>query len=575
MYVEVGSGDGETRSFTSGLADVGWAGLAFEVVPESARACAARHASNTQVRVRVQLYTRVRCKYSARQQVLLLTLLHVKVHIFNMFIGPRDGGAPVRVHQDGTLADLPSNEEAGDVQCASGDNEEFDDDRQQKSPLLSAADNDEINSDRFKSQQQTPYQQQQSAGEEDSENGLAQPQQRQHFRATLITSLPTPPLPITPSAEAGYLRGQQRHTLPLPQSPIDSPFSPQSAQLQQQREHDVTELASPKWRRRRSQSSDAAAQTDDGPPVTGEPHAHDQKSLTSTIGAAGTSPSAQAGHTSVLGLVIHKTSRRLRAMTRSFSQTSRRLRNWACAGAAARSCNRTWRRLCEWACACARTGASDRPGIVNRVNGQRSVAVTSSVPVMTLDSALQLHGTHPGSIDLLVLPSGAGADLALSGCDLTVWRPRMVIVRRGMAALSPPTQSGGIRENRYRAQLMQRAHEKGGAVTKSTAAAAAAAAAGISSRGPPLRDSSDAATDASVVEHSMAELDDDDDDDEEEEEEEEDSSPATSESTASSSVALLTVDDVLWRAGYDILERDDNSGTTVWLRVDDVVVQGS
>jgi FkbM family methyltransferase len=50
-FVEVGAYDGESFSNTSGLADLGWAGLYVEPVPSYARACARRHASNKGVLV--------------------------------------------------------------------------------------------------------------------------------------------------------------------------------------------------------------------------------------------------------------------------------------------------------------------------------------------------------------------------------------------------------------------------------------------------------------------------------------------------------------------------------------------
>jgi len=50
-FVEVGAYDGETISNTSGLADLGWAGLYVEPVPRFAHACAERHATNKRVRV--------------------------------------------------------------------------------------------------------------------------------------------------------------------------------------------------------------------------------------------------------------------------------------------------------------------------------------------------------------------------------------------------------------------------------------------------------------------------------------------------------------------------------------------
>ena len=50
-FVEVGAYDGESFSNTSGLADVGWAGLYVEPVPAYAHACARRHAANKKVSV--------------------------------------------------------------------------------------------------------------------------------------------------------------------------------------------------------------------------------------------------------------------------------------------------------------------------------------------------------------------------------------------------------------------------------------------------------------------------------------------------------------------------------------------
>jgi FkbM family methyltransferase len=50
-FVEVGAYDGESFSNTSGLADLGWAGLYVEPVPSYARACARRHASNKAIRI--------------------------------------------------------------------------------------------------------------------------------------------------------------------------------------------------------------------------------------------------------------------------------------------------------------------------------------------------------------------------------------------------------------------------------------------------------------------------------------------------------------------------------------------
>jgi FkbM family methyltransferase len=50
-FVEVGAYDGDSFSNTSGLADLGWAGLYVEPVPRYARACARRHAGNKRVLV--------------------------------------------------------------------------------------------------------------------------------------------------------------------------------------------------------------------------------------------------------------------------------------------------------------------------------------------------------------------------------------------------------------------------------------------------------------------------------------------------------------------------------------------
>jgi FkbM family methyltransferase len=50
-FVEVGAGDGDSFSNTSGLSDLGWAGLYVEPVPRYARACARRHAANERVSV--------------------------------------------------------------------------------------------------------------------------------------------------------------------------------------------------------------------------------------------------------------------------------------------------------------------------------------------------------------------------------------------------------------------------------------------------------------------------------------------------------------------------------------------
>jgi FkbM family methyltransferase len=50
-FVEVGAGDGDSFSNTSGLADLGWTGLYVEPVPRYARACARRHAANKNVSV--------------------------------------------------------------------------------------------------------------------------------------------------------------------------------------------------------------------------------------------------------------------------------------------------------------------------------------------------------------------------------------------------------------------------------------------------------------------------------------------------------------------------------------------
>jgi FkbM family methyltransferase len=50
-FVEVGAYDGDTLSNTSGLADLGWAGLYVEPVPRYARACARRHAANKRISV--------------------------------------------------------------------------------------------------------------------------------------------------------------------------------------------------------------------------------------------------------------------------------------------------------------------------------------------------------------------------------------------------------------------------------------------------------------------------------------------------------------------------------------------
>jgi FkbM family methyltransferase len=50
-FVEVGAFDGQSCSNTSFLADVGWHGLYVEPVPHFAKACAARHRNNPNVRV--------------------------------------------------------------------------------------------------------------------------------------------------------------------------------------------------------------------------------------------------------------------------------------------------------------------------------------------------------------------------------------------------------------------------------------------------------------------------------------------------------------------------------------------
>jgi FkbM family methyltransferase len=50
-FVEVGAYDGDAFSNTSGLADLGWAGLYVEPVPRYARACARRHAANGRISV--------------------------------------------------------------------------------------------------------------------------------------------------------------------------------------------------------------------------------------------------------------------------------------------------------------------------------------------------------------------------------------------------------------------------------------------------------------------------------------------------------------------------------------------
>jgi FkbM family methyltransferase len=50
-FAEVGAYDGDDFSNTSGLADLGWAGLYVEPVPRYARACARRHAANAGVTV--------------------------------------------------------------------------------------------------------------------------------------------------------------------------------------------------------------------------------------------------------------------------------------------------------------------------------------------------------------------------------------------------------------------------------------------------------------------------------------------------------------------------------------------
>jgi FkbM family methyltransferase len=50
-FVEVGAFDGESYSNTAGLADLGWAGLYIEPVPEAFQQCCRRHANNPRVKV--------------------------------------------------------------------------------------------------------------------------------------------------------------------------------------------------------------------------------------------------------------------------------------------------------------------------------------------------------------------------------------------------------------------------------------------------------------------------------------------------------------------------------------------